>query len=668
MPPKLADELIPVRELDPEYRKKLINKGSALNLNAGDRISGTDVHRWLLYLLSGKLTLYSDKDTTVIAAHTERALYPIFSDTIPKEQLAALYPCRILKLDRNMYETLRQEQSQAGYEIQEIELDDNETELFDSVYHAYTKKQLKLPSLPEIAVKIRILSNDPNIDSGRLARVVQTDPGTAGILLHAANSAMYTGSSPVVNIRDAIVRLGLEKTRHLVFSTAMHHVFKSKSALFKDYMHELWDRSVRISALSHVIAGHCKGLDPDRAMLAGLICDVGELPILHYLAERQESPDEYELQQIIHKLRSVVGEMITDFWGLDASLTTVVRESRNWQRQTDNGKADYCDVVLLARLYLHAEKEDIPAYETIPAFTRISKVFTDLSFHPNILDEAQVAFEAIIATLKQPKRQTAPDTAQEGDMTQTDRQELPDIRGSLAMRLIKPQAEIPAAPVVKECEPILPESTPSSKRKEPVIGTDAKQLDELALQETSPARLPPNMLMDQGMRLQPDWFGAWPMLVSSLFGSLVAIGALALQPLLASWFEALQLSPTLAQIPIIIGLIWMSASLLGFIIRRYTRSYRITPQGIEIKHGLFFKNTKQLPLHQIRGIGINQSAVQRMFGIGNLEFDGGNFTDLIFADIGRPTRIRQRIQNYIKARQSLMQQDHNIQHSINSQN
>lgn len=371
--PSMLEGLQPVGDLGPDKRAGLAQRGQIMNLRYGQRLDSSTEHRWLLYLLEGNVSLVSGGAATTINGGSGRARQPLFHEGQFQEHLVTQGMARILRLDRRVYEILQQQQSQSGYDVEETELDDTESALFAEVYAACTEGRLDLPALPEVAVKIQAAMKDPDVDIKRLANIVSMDIAITAGLIRAASSAAYGSGNPVKSVRDAIVRLGLVAARRLALTIAMQQVFRSDSRVLQRRMRELWDRSVHVSVLSFVLARHCQGLEPEQALLAGLLHDVGSLPILDYIGRNHPDATDDEIEGIIEKLHGVVGEIIIGSWSMDSHMSMVVRESGNWRRDS-HGKPDYCDLVIVSRLY-HLNQQmpgaAVPAYHEVPAFRNL---------------------------------------------------------------------------------------------------------------------------------------------------------------------------------------------------------------------------------------------------------------------------------------------------------
>lgn len=401
------EKLAYLNELEPAALEQLAKKTLKLPMKAGTKVQAGDQSRWMLYLVEGKLSLFSEGQPQVIEAFSRRAHQPIFGASRLKEYAVALSQCQVLRVDRNLFDTLSRQQSEAGYEIEETTLSDVESELFSTLYQRIVTGQLALPALPEVATKIQSAINDTQIDAARLSRIVLMDMAVTGGLIKAANSALYGGAAPVHNVRDAIVRLGFSATRQLVISIAMKQVFKTSVRGLQRRMLELWGRSVRVSALSYVLARHGTRFDPEHALLAGLLHQVGMVPLLDYLGHHHPHMEDREIDAILQRLHPVMGELVVNDWGLGPDLSTVVREVNQYERN-GNSPPDYCDVVLVAHLYALTHNRrgqpvtDVPRYDQVPAYAKLGLKPPNEEMKLDLFEEAEQEIRQVMDMLKGP--------------------------------------------------------------------------------------------------------------------------------------------------------------------------------------------------------------------------------------------------------------------------
>ncbi|HCR46442.1 MAG TPA: cyclic nucleotide-binding protein, partial [Marinobacter hydrocarbonoclasticus] len=133
--------------------------------------------------------------------------------------------------------------------------------------------QVQLPSVPDVAWKVRRVVDREDSSATEVASAVSADPAMAAKLVRSCNSPLYRGFSDVRNVREAVVRLGLRTTRQLVTVFAMREVFKTRRAALQKEMEQLWRHSREVAALCWVLADHATRIDPEEALLAGVLHD-----------------------------------------------------------------------------------------------------------------------------------------------------------------------------------------------------------------------------------------------------------------------------------------------------------------------------------------------------------------------------------------------------------
>jgi hypothetical protein len=75
------------------------------------------------------------------------------------------------------------------------------TALVEELSRSVVERRLELPSLPEVALKIRKAIADENVSASEIVRLLGADPALAARILKTANSAMfYRGNRPITNL------------------------------------------------------------------------------------------------------------------------------------------------------------------------------------------------------------------------------------------------------------------------------------------------------------------------------------------------------------------------------------------------------------------------------------------------------------------------------------
>jgi len=254
------------------------------------------------------------------------------------------------------------------------------------------EENLLLPTLPDISVKIRQAINDQKANSSRIAKVVQIDPAITGRLIHIANSPFYLGRKKIESCPEALTRMGLKAAQHFITSFALKSVFVAKSPYIRKRMQDLWAHSSYVAAISAVLAHKTSGFDPDRAMLAGLVHDIGIVPILTYADRHPEYVrDQGDIEQTVAELRAAVGVLVMRKWSFPEDFESVVIEAENWWREHKEAP-DYVDLVILSQLHSFVgtlQIHKVPRMDETPAYGRLIPERSGSDMSRDILDLAK---------------------------------------------------------------------------------------------------------------------------------------------------------------------------------------------------------------------------------------------------------------------------------------
>lgn len=230
-----------------------------------------------------------------------------------------------------------------------------------------------LPSMPDVAARIHGAMSSPNWSIHTIAAIIKGDPGTTTYLLQMANSALYAGVTPIREVEQAITRIGMSSTRSLVMAHALKSRFVTRSPILGALMRQTWRSSARLAALCAVLARECPRMSPERALLAGLLQDIGVLPILDVLKPYQDRlTDPAQVQGAMDRYAPQVGQVLLKQWGFEPDMVEVARSRADWHRDP-RPAPDLADLVLLARLHqniVEGKGDGLPRIDEVPAFAK----------------------------------------------------------------------------------------------------------------------------------------------------------------------------------------------------------------------------------------------------------------------------------------------------------
>lgn len=243
--------------------------------------------------------------------------------------------------------------------------------LLDQVLHAIEHDDLALPILPEVALKIQDLIKNPNASSNQIIEAASCDPCISAQLIKAANGAAFADKPPVYNVRVAISRLGFRHLHDLLVNISINKVFFSNNPILNRQMKTVLEHSREVAAMSYVLASRHAHLSPDQAMLAGLIHEIGVLPLCLHIEKTHVQINEETLNELIQKCHSTIGSKLLKKWNFPPELIEVVAEHENLSRDSGNmSRADYTDVVSIANLQNRTSAEMV-AWGEIAAAKRL---------------------------------------------------------------------------------------------------------------------------------------------------------------------------------------------------------------------------------------------------------------------------------------------------------
>jgi HD-like signal output (HDOD) protein len=398
--PTILAELEPLNGLNSTQLDLLACTQQVHSVPQGSRLLELgDTRSFSLYLLKGKLSLRStDNRITEIDEQSHQARSPI-AQLIPRQyEVIALTSVDYLMLDNQILEGLLSDQRDAftATEIHAEEtqhsLDETENLLCTALLDDLQNDCLVLPSLPDVAVRIGQAMREETTNASKLARIIQTDPAITTKLIRVANSPFYAGVSKVDSCSAAIVRLGSTTTHKLVLTLALRELFNSSSPELKQRMRELWEHSVKVSAVCFVLAKITGQFNPEHALLAGLLHDIGIVAILNYAAHFPEIANDAEkLSRVIHDMRGKIGGQILKEWDFMEDLVIVAEEAENWLRD-DNQEPDYADLVIIAQLHSFIgtpQMSGLPTLDQVPALKKMGIRELTPKMSIKILDKAE---------------------------------------------------------------------------------------------------------------------------------------------------------------------------------------------------------------------------------------------------------------------------------------
>lgn len=387
---------VPFRDLSPDQLIPLAGRLELREAEARQRVAEFPLEetREALFLVEGEVSLPGpDGQPRRVMAGSEAARSPIGADAPRPCAITALSRVRYFRVAHALLDALQARTESSAVPDQAPRA---QVPLYREFELALRANRVVLPSLPQVAHRIRLATQDDSLDLQRIARLVAGDPAVAAKLVKVANSPLYRGAAQVARIADAIVRLGLHTTRELVVCFTLRDLFRVDTPLLRTYMASLWHHALDVAALAFVLARRTGRLDAEQALLGGLLHDIGALPIIHYAAkagERDWSPD--EIDGAIARMRGDLGGMILEHWHFPDDDVAAARHAETWAYD-HGGAPGAVDLVIAAHWQLRAVSAagtPLPVAATVPALTRLGLEVDDGTGCLRLLEGAEATLQ-----------------------------------------------------------------------------------------------------------------------------------------------------------------------------------------------------------------------------------------------------------------------------------
>ncbi|NMX91237.1 MULTISPECIES: HDOD domain-containing protein [unclassified Pseudomonas] len=238
---------------------------------------------------------------------------------------------------------------------------------------AIDNDDLVLPTLPEVALKIRQAAEDPEVSISHLSKVISRDTALTARLIKVVNSPLLRATQEVTDLHTAITRLGTNYSSNLSIGLVMEQIFHARSDVVEQKMRDVWRRSLEVAGVCYALCRNHSQLKPDQAALGGLVHQIGVLPILTYAEDHYELlSDPVSLNHVIDSIHPLLGDKLLRGWDFPEMLVSVPAHYQDLER--DSASLDYVDLVQVAVLYCHKNTNHPlanAALSNLPAFKKL---------------------------------------------------------------------------------------------------------------------------------------------------------------------------------------------------------------------------------------------------------------------------------------------------------
>lgn len=196
----------------------------------------------------------------------------------------------------------------------------------------------QIDALPQVALHIIDVANDPDSGAGDLKEVLEGDAALSSRVLRCVNSSAYATRTKITNLQQAIAYLGIQQIRNLAVTASASKLFTGDEKIGSYDRAGLWKHLVAVGVCARLLAMRLRLHDFEDVFLAGLLHDIGiilEDQSIHGLfvqlvksLEEQRTLPEAE-QYHFGFDHTMLGEQVAKSWRFPDSVIAAIRYHHN---------------------------------------------------------------------------------------------------------------------------------------------------------------------------------------------------------------------------------------------------------------------------------------------------------------------------------------------------
>lgn len=224
--------------------------------------------------------------------------------------------------------------------------------------------RLVLPTLPEIALRVRQTADDPKVSLAQMAEVISQDAALSARMMKVANSAFMGRSIKVSTLSQAVTRIGLSQIKNIATAMALEQLFVSEYKQVQQQLDKLWRDNIQVAAIAvaclksyQASQPQCK-LSPDVMTLCALVHNIGALAVI---TEAERHPEVFGhplfLTSVIDKAAPYISVKVLKAWGFSEEFQLAAKSWRVCKASTVLDYTDFIRLAAIARGYYKSTEE-----------------------------------------------------------------------------------------------------------------------------------------------------------------------------------------------------------------------------------------------------------------------------------------------------------------------
>jgi HD-like signal output (HDOD) protein len=169
-----------------------------------------------------------------------------------------------------------------------------------------------LPTLPTIYSQLSAAMEDPLATNEKIAKIISSDQSSALKVLKVVNSPLYGLHGKVDSISQALIYLGHNEVKNIVFALSVVNVFSKDKTVHGLRPLDLWAHSIGVGVVTRNIGIAIGEKKIENYFLAGIFHDIGKIIFLEFAA-----PDYQKVINLVNEKNMRISDAEKEIFGID---------------------------------------------------------------------------------------------------------------------------------------------------------------------------------------------------------------------------------------------------------------------------------------------------------------------------------------------------------------
>ena len=394
--PGTLKPFFPFAQLPPEYVIITANFASLVSVEDGEPVierNSEDPNDY--FLVDGELASEDIYGTEIlIRGGTHEAWQPLPQLRPSVYCIKGRGAATLIKVPREVIRRMCAEAPEKDLVVEDdITLDITQTrEFFNDFKEELQMNRVRLPSLRPSATRVHKLLAAGKVGEADLIAAVSMDPAITAKLLKMANSSLFNHQETVQSVQGIVQRLGTFSTREIAACFAFRDVYKNSPPELVSRLEDQVTEARRVSAMAAAIAEISDDVDPSVAALAGLLHNIGVLPIFSYSMHNVAYAMNPKLvDRAIRKISRQAGMLLAKKWRFSDEIIQSIEHSMDWSYESGD-RPNLMNIVLTARYHYSLSRsglKSIPKPRDVPSIAAATRGKFDEKLSLKIISRAK---------------------------------------------------------------------------------------------------------------------------------------------------------------------------------------------------------------------------------------------------------------------------------------